>query len=56
MLLFAIFFSIAAVVVLTVKRPVRPPYGSPEYRRDDRIVASVLLLIAIGFAAIAWIT
>ena len=56
MLLFAIVFFLAAVLVLTVKRPVRPPQGSPEYRWDERIVASILMLLAIGFAAMAWLT
>ena len=55
MLLFAAIFFIASVLVLTVKRPVRPPYNSPEYRWDQRVVASILMLLAIGFAAMAWL-
>ena len=53
MVIFTILFAAAAVAVLTVKRPARPPWGSPEYRFDDRVVASILLLLATGFAVMA---
>jgi hypothetical protein len=56
MLFFAIAFCTAAVLVLVVRKPVRPPFGSPEYRWDERVVATILMLIAIGFAAMAWLT
>jgi hypothetical protein len=45
-------FLVLAILVLTVKKPDRPPYGSPEYRRDDRVVASVLIIMAAVFAAL----
>ena len=53
MLLFAIIFFLAGVLVLTVKRPDRPPYRSSEYHWDDRVVASILILLAILFAAMS---
>ncbi len=55
MLLFTALFLVAAIAVLCVKRSVRPPYGSPEYKWDERVVASILALLALGFAAMAWL-
>ena len=55
MLVFAFAFFALAIFVLTVKKPVKPPYESPEYRWDDRVVASVLVLMAAGFALAHWL-
>jgi Mn2+/Fe2+ NRAMP family transporter len=55
MLLFAIIFFVAAMAVTFIKRPDRPPYRTQEYRWDDRVVASILMLLAIAFAAVAWL-
>ena len=55
MLFFAIVSFVAAVLVLTVKRPRERPFGSPEYRWDERVVASILMVLAIGFAVLAWV-
>jgi hypothetical protein len=54
MLVFAFAFFALAIFVLTVKKPARPPYESPEYQWDDRVVASVLVLMAAGFALAHW--
>jgi hypothetical protein len=51
-LVFTFFFLVLAVLVLTVKKPARPPYGSPEYRWDDRVAASVLVIMAALFAVL----
>lgn len=53
--LFALICFLAAILVTIVRRPDRPPYGSPEYRWDDRVVASILMLLALLFAAAAWL-
>jgi hypothetical protein len=52
-IVFAVSFVclVLAILVLTAKKPDRPPYGSPEYRGDDRVVASVLVILAALFAA-----
>ena len=55
MLVFAFLFVALAVFVLTVKKPARPPYESPEYRWDDRVVASVLVIMAAAFALAQWL-
>jgi hypothetical protein len=54
MLIFTLIFAILAIAVLFTKGPARAPYGSIEYRIDNRVVASVLMLMAIGFAVLAW--
>lgn len=56
MLVFTILFLFLAVFVLVSKRPRRPPGESTEYRIDNRVVASVLALLAISFAVLAWAT
>ncbi len=56
MLLLAILFFVLAAVVVTVKRPRRPPENSKEYRIDNRVIASVLLLIAVCFLVLSWVT
>ncbi len=56
MLIFAIALAALAVVVLKRKEASsRPPYESPEYRIDDRVVASILLLLAAGFTLLGLI-
>ncbi len=54
MLIFTIVFAVLAILVLVVKRPRRAPQGSREYRVDERVVASVLTLLAVCFAVLAW--
>ena len=56
MLVLSILFMLLAAFVLVSKRPRRPPEESPEYRLDNRVVASILALLAISFAVLAWIT
>ena len=55
MLVLACVFLAMAIFILTVKKPARPPYESPEYRRDDRVVVSVLVIMAAGFALAHWL-
>ena len=56
MLLLSILFLLLAAFVLVSKRPRRPPEDSPEYRLDNRVVASILGLLAVSFAVLAWVT
>lgn len=56
MLLFTLAFSVLAVLVLRSKRPLRAPQGSTEYHIDNRVVASVLAVLAVSFAVLAWST
>lgn len=55
MLVFTFVFLVLAILILAVKKPAEPPYGSPEYRWDDRVVASVLVIMAAGFAILHWL-
>jgi Mn2+/Fe2+ NRAMP family transporter len=55
MLVFTFVFLVSAILVLMVKKPARPPNGSPEYRWDDRVVASVLVIMAAAFAVLQWL-
>jgi len=53
MVIFTVLFAAAAMAVLTVKSPAKPPWGSREYRLDECVAASILLLLATGFAVLA---
>jgi membrane protein CcdC involved in cytochrome C biogenesis len=46
MLALALFFLAAGVLVLRFKRPMPRPYGSREYRVDERAISGVLFLLA----------
>ncbi len=56
MLILTLLFAVLAVLVVVVKRPVRAPQDSAEYRIDSRVVACVLALLALSFAVLAWST
>ncbi len=56
MLLLAIVCFLLAIIVLTVKRPLRPPESSKEYRVYNRVVASVLMLVGVCFIILSWVT
>ena len=56
MLVFSVLFLFLAAFVLLSNRPRRPPAESTEYRIDKRVVAAILVLLAVGFAVLAWAT
>ena len=53
MLLLTLFCLILAVLVLRAKRPAEVPNSSRLYRIDNRVIASVLIVLAIAFAILA---
>jgi hypothetical protein len=53
MLLFAIVCVVLSLLVLCVRRPAKPPHRSPEYRVDEWVVATILMLMAMGFVLLS---
>jgi len=56
MLIFGIVCAALALLVLTVRRPAKPPFRSPEYRVDEWVVATILMLMATGFVILSFVT
>jgi hypothetical protein len=54
MLILMLACIVLAILVLRMKRPADAPNSSRLYRVDNRVVASVLLVLAITFAVLAW--
>jgi hypothetical protein len=56
MLVFSVLFLVAAIALLTRRLPAESPNSSKLYRLDNRVIASVLIVLAISFAVLAWAT
>ncbi len=54
MLVIALLFFVLALVVLRAKRGAEVPNSSRLYRIDNRVVASVLAILGLAFALLAW--
>jgi hypothetical protein len=54
MLILMLVCIVLAILVLRMKRPADAPNSSRLYRVDNRVVASVLLVLAITFAVLVW--
>lgn len=54
MLLLAFACVIAAIFVFRCKRPAESPNSSRLYRVDNRVVGSLLLILALAFAVLAY--
>jgi hypothetical protein len=54
MLILALVCVILAILVLRVRRPGEAPNSSRLYRIDSRVVASVLVVLAITFIVLAY--
>ena len=52
----ALLSLILAILVLRAKRPAETPNSSRLYRIDNRVVAAVLVVLALAFTVLAWIT
>jgi hypothetical protein len=55
MLIPAIVCFALAVLVLRSKRPAETPNSSGLYRIDNRVVAGVLVILALTFAVLGWL-
>jgi hypothetical protein len=53
-LIIALLFFVLAVVVLRAKRGPEVPNSSRLYHIDNRVVASVLAILGVAFALLAW--
>ncbi len=56
MLLIALLFLVLAVLVFRLKKPAETPNSSRLYRIDNRVVSAVLVLLALTFVVLAWIS
>ena len=56
MLLVTGLFLVLAVLVLRYRRTPAQPNSSRLYRIDSRVIASVLVILAAAFAALAFAT
>jgi hypothetical protein len=54
MLLLAFACAITAIFVFRSKPPVESPNSSRLYRVDNRVVGSLLLILALAFAVLAY--
>jgi hypothetical protein len=52
----ALVCLVLAILVLRAKRPGEAPNSSRLYRIDNRVVAAVLLVLAVTFTVLAWMT
>jgi hypothetical protein len=50
----ALLFFVLALVVLRSRRGPEVPNSSKLYRIDNRVVASVLAILGVAFALLAW--
>lgn len=54
MAIVAVVCLVLALLVWRAKRPAEVPNSSRLYRVDNRVVATVLLILALTFALLAW--
>jgi hypothetical protein len=54
MIILALGCLILAILVLRAKRPAEVPNSSRLYRLDNRVVAAVLVVLALTFGFLAW--
>ncbi len=55
MLVPALVCFVLAALVLCSKRPAKVPNSSTLYRIDNRVVASVLVILALAFLVLGWL-
>ncbi len=55
MLIPALICFVLAILVLRAKRPAEVPNSSGLYRIDNRVVASVLVILALTFVVLGWL-
>jgi formate-dependent nitrite reductase membrane component NrfD len=54
MVILAVVCLVLAVLVLRARRPPEAPNSSRLYRVDNRVVATVLFVLAVTFVLLAW--
>ena len=54
MLVLALACIVLAILVFRLKRPAETPNSSRLYRVDNRVVAAILMVLAITFGVLAW--
>jgi hypothetical protein len=54
MLIPALACIVLAILVLRMKKPAEAPNSSRLYRVDNRVVAAILMVLAITFGVLAW--
>jgi hypothetical protein len=54
MLILALACIVLAILVFRMKRPPETPNSSRLYRVDNRVVAAILMVLAITFGVLAW--